>query len=82
MARRKTPAQRTCESKQKWETKTEARRAMNQQRSFADFRGKDRYPLQIYKCRVCGLWHVGTPAEDRGEVKRRPRVKAVEVEES
>lgn len=70
--RRPSVAEIICAGKVRHGTRQAAERIRRQQLSFADHNGRDRTPLAVYRCAVCGGFHVGSADPNRTGAAREP----------
>jgi hypothetical protein len=81
--RRRSVAEITCPTKTGYETRGEAESIRRQMQNFDDWNGRNRRPLEVYQCRVCGLFHLGNADEERVRAgrDRMARQKRIEYDE-
>jgi hypothetical protein len=51
----------TCRGKQAYPTATDAWRALHGLHGRTPHKGRKRHNLEVYRCPVCHLWHLGRP---------------------
>lgn len=75
MARRRPNV--VCNSKLDFPSYRAARQALKHQIQHADWNGKDRASLDVYRCSTCHQWHIGNNDPKRAKASR-PREKKKE----
>lgn len=64
-----------CAGKHPFPSPSLARAAMRQQFTYLDYQGKDRPPLNVYRCQTCGHFHVGSEDTDLRRAAKSPYVR-------
>lgn len=55
------PAAAGCSGKEPFASWQAAQKAVKRKNTVKRLRGEDLIPLTVYRCRDCGLYHVGGP---------------------